>query len=86
MKEKIILAPAASETELLRSLAKSGVKSMGWYVMNGPQLAKAALMRSGAAVEETFLTSQEEPALLFSFLREIPYFKAASFADAEALS
>lgn len=86
MKERIILAPAASETELLRSLAKAGVNSMGWHVMNGPQLAKTALMRSGAAVEETFLTSQEEPALLFSFLREIPYFKAASFADAEALS
>lgn len=86
MKERIILAPAASETELLRSLAKAGVNSMGWHVMNGPQLAKTALMRSGIAVEETFLTGQEEPALLFSFLHEIPYFEAASFADAEALS
>ena len=86
MKERIILVPAASETELLRSLAKAGVNSMGWHVMNGPQLAKTALMRSGIAVEETFLTGQEEPALIVSFLREIPYFEAASFADAEALS
>ena len=86
MKERIILAPGISETEMLRTLAKSGVNTMGWHFMNAAQLAKTALMKSGISVEETFLTSKEEPALLFSLLNEIPYFEAASFADAEALS
>ena len=86
MKERIILAPGVSETEMLRTLAKSGVNTMGWRFMNAAQLAKTALMKSGITIEETFLTSKEEPALIFSFLNEIPYFEAASFADAEALS
>ncbi len=86
MNERIILAPGVSETEMLRTLAKSGVNTIGWRFMNAAQLAKTALMKSGVYIEETFLTSKEDPALIFSFLNEIPYFEAASFADAEALS
>ena len=64
MKERIILAPGISETEMLRTLAKSGVNTIGWRFMNAAQLAKTALMNSGISIEETFLTSKEEPALI----------------------
>lgn len=86
MKEKIILAPGANGSELLRSLAKFGVNTMGVRVMSGVELAKYALMKSGISITEEFLTRKEEPSVIFSFLNEIDYFKAASYADAESLS
>ena len=86
MKETIIMAPGAAEAELLRTLAKNGVNTLGMRIMNPAELADAALMRSGVSVSEDFLTKKEEPALIYSFLRTIPYFGAASFADAENLA
>lgn len=86
MKEKIILAPGADPAELQRTLARYGVGSLGLRVMGGSELARLALMRSGVCVTETFLPSSEIPALIYSFLREIPYFARASFSDAEDLA
>lgn len=86
MKEKILLAPGVNGTELLRTLAKNGKNTLGLRVMNGVQLAQEALVRSGIAVPQSFLTRREEPAVYDSFIREIPYFASASFADAQQLA
>lgn len=86
MKESIILAPGANGSELLRSLARFGVNTIGLRVMSSVELAKYALMKSGISVAEEFLTRKEEPSVIFSFLNEVEYFKSASFADAESLS
>jgi len=86
MRETIILATGANKSELLRMLARFGKNTMGLRVFSRVELAKYALMRSGITVTEEFLTSKEEPSVVFSFLNEIEYFKAASYADAESLS
>lgn len=86
MQEKIILAPGASPTELLRTLARFGVDTIGVRVVSPTELARIALMRSGICVSDAFLPSLEEPSLIFSFLKNIPYFASASYADAQALA
>ena len=86
MRETIILAPGASNSELLRSLARFGKNTLGLRVLSRVELAKYALMRSGISIKEEFLAAKEEPSVIYSFLNEVGYFKAASFADAENLS
>lgn len=86
MKETIILAPGASGSELLRTLAKFGRNTMGYRVFSRVELAKYALMKSGISITEEFLTAKEEASVIYSFLNEIDYFKAASFTDAESLA
>ena len=65
MKEKIILAPGANGTELLRSLAKFGVNTLGVRIMSSVELAKFALMKSGISITEEFLTRKEAPSVIF---------------------
>ena len=86
MKETIILAPGAGNSELLRTLAKFGKSTLGLRILSRVELAKYALMKKGISITEEFLTAKEEPSVIYSFLKEIDYFKAASFADAESLS
>ena len=86
MIETIILAPGAGSSELLRTLAKFGKNTLGLRVLSRVELAKYALMKNGISITEEFLTAKEEPSVIYSFLNEIDYFSAASFADAESLS
>ncbi|MBQ1908115.1 MAG: PD-(D/E)XK nuclease family protein [Firmicutes bacterium] len=86
MNERFILAPGASGTELLRSLARHGVNTMGLRVLGAPELARTALMRSGITITERFLTSREEPSVIYSFLDGIGYFSPPSFSVAQDLA
>ncbi len=86
MNERFILAPGASGTELLRSLARHGVNTMGLRVLGAPELARTALMRSGIPITERFLTSREEPSVIYSFLNGIDYFSPPSFSVAQDLA
>ncbi len=86
MKEKIILAPGARASELLRTLARFGVNTLGLRIVNGIELSKIALMKSGVSVTEKFLPAGDEAAVIYSFLNGIPYFDSASYADAENLA
>ena len=86
MKEKIILAPGCNGTELLRTIAKFGKNTIGYRVLGSLELSKLALMKSGLSMTGDYLTSREEPSVIFSFLKEISYFKSASYADAENLA
>lgn len=66
MREQVILAPGAGGTELMRTLARFGVNTLGLRVMSAPELAKTALTRAGVSLTEGFLTKREEPAVIFS--------------------
>lgn len=84
--EKIILAPGCNGSELLRSMAKFGANTFGYRVMSSIELSKTALIRSGINVTEDYLPGIDEAAIIDSFIREIDYFKNASFADSEQLA
>ncbi len=86
MKETYIFTPGASKSELLRSLARFGRNTLGYRVVSAAELARTALMKSGIAATEGFLPRKEEPAVIDCFLREIPYFASASYADSESLA
>jgi len=86
MKETILLAPGVNGSELLRTMAKHGTDTLGLRVCGAVELAKRALAQSGAAVTRQFFPKREEPTMIASFLREIPYFANASYADAEAIA
>ena len=86
MRERILLAPGASPSELLRTLAKSGINTIGLRIVSALELARIALMRSGMIINEVFLPSGEEPSLVFSLLADEPYFSASSYADAESMA
>ena len=86
MKEKIILTPGCNGTELLRSLAKEGINTIGLRIMGASELARTALMHSGVSVEEKFLPPKEEAPVVDSFVRKIDYFCAATYADSEQLA
>ena len=86
MREKIILAPSANGTELLRSLARHGKNTFCLRVMSSAELAEAALMRSGETVTEQYIRIVDEPSLIFSFVKEVDFFSSASFADAQNIA
>lgn len=86
MLEKIIIAPSANETELLRTLAANGVNTLGLRIMNGVKLAEYALMRSGIAVTEKYADSSVQSALVYNILNEIPHFASAAFSDAQNIA
>ena len=86
MRETFILAPGINGAELLRSLARYGRNTLGYRVCSPAELARTALMRNGVAVRDTFIPRKDEPSVVDSFLREIPYFENASYADAESVA
>ena len=86
MKETIIFAPGLNGTELLRSLARFGRNTFGYRICNAVDLSGIALMKSGIAVTERFLPRKDEAAVIDTFLRDIPYFTTASYADAESMA
>ena len=81
MTETILLAPGANESELRRAMARFGRPSLGLRIMNGPQLAAFALMRSGAAVTEKILSREEELTLTAEALQGIAWFGKAGLPD-----
>ncbi len=86
MRETVILAPGINGAELLRSLARYGRNTLGYRVCSPAELARTALMRNGVAVRDTFIPRKDEPSVVDSFLRQIPYFENASYADAESVA
>ena len=63
MREKIILAPGANGGELTKSLAMHGVNCFNLRIVSAGELARIAMMRSGVAIKEDFVSSREETAM-----------------------
>ena len=86
MTESILLVPGANGTELIRMLARFHKNSLGLRIMNAAQFARFALMHSGIVLEDSFLPQKQEPAVIDGFVREIPYFASAGYADSEKIA
>ena len=81
MHETILLAPGANESELRRAMARYGKPSLGLRIMNGPQLARHALMKAGTPVPEEILGPEEELALVSEALSGNGYFRQIGLSD-----
>ena len=88
MQEKIIFAPGARGTELLRSLARKGKAQIGTRIVGGIELAEIANTRSGILPSKRFLSFREQAGLTYSVLNglKLEYFSNISYADAENIA
>ena len=86
MKERIILAPGLNGAELIRSLALHGVNCIGMRICGAAELARLALMRSGIAITEDFVSAREEAAIVALAVAGEAYFGKASFSDIQEIS
>ena len=85
MKERIILT-SNNQTELLRTIAKYNENTLGLYAPNEREFAQFVLDRSGIYVDKKWISEAESAAVIYSFLRDIPYFEVASYRDALRIS
>lgn len=67
LKEKILYVPGVNGTELLRTMARHGMNTMGLRVMGSTELAEFALMKNGKAIDERILMPGEDAALVYSY-------------------
>ena len=82
MKEKIILAPNANSTELLRTLAKYNANEFLVRIFNANEFAKYALMKAGVINTEKFITNKQQAYIIGDFIKDSAYFKTKSLQDA----
>lgn len=82
MKERILLAPSANGTELLRTLAQHGIGTFGLRVMGLAEFADYVLMCSGKALDRELVTSGKTRAMIYEIMQEVQYYKNISFSDA----
>ncbi|MCR4601316.1 MAG: PD-(D/E)XK nuclease family protein [Clostridia bacterium] len=86
MKERIILAPGANGGELTKSLAMHGVNCFNLRVVGSGGLARIAVMRSGIAITEDFVSSREETALVAETVKGEEYFGKATYSDIQEIA
>ncbi|MCR5502744.1 MAG: PD-(D/E)XK nuclease family protein [Lachnospiraceae bacterium] len=81
MRERIITAPGANGAELIKSLAMHGVNCFNLRITGAGELARIALMRSGIAVTEDFVSAREETALMAEAVKGEAFFGKATYSD-----
>jgi predicted CopG family antitoxin len=86
MRERIILAPGAKQSEIKKSLALHGVNCINLKIMGSGELARYALMKSGISIEEDFLTSKEECAIIAKAVAGEEYFGKTSYSDIKQIA
>ena len=82
MKERILLAPFVSGTELMRTLARFGKPSFCLRIMGETELAETALMKCGKAADRGLVSSGKAESILYGIIKQVPYYANASFSDA----
>lgn len=81
MRERIILAPGINGNELIKSMALHGINTINLRICSAGELARIALMRSGIAVKEEFLSTREECAEVAKAIKDIAYFRKPTYSD-----
>ncbi|MCF0107388.1 MAG: PD-(D/E)XK nuclease family protein [Bacilli bacterium] len=81
IKERILYAPGANETELLRSLAKRGIKTLGLRIMGSKDLAVLALERNGIALDRNLVNDTLCGLMAYNLLKEEKYFETVQLKD-----
>ena len=82
MREKIILAPGLNGNELVLSLALHHIPTMNVRIVNGAELARLALMRSGIAATENYAGEKDALLAAAAAASGEPYFGKVTFSDA----
>ena len=86
MKEKIILAPGLNGNEFIRTLALHQIPTMNLRICNAAELAGIALMRSGIAVREKYISENDACALMAAAADHDPYFSRVTFSDIQQIT
>lgn len=86
MQEKIILAPGVKKQELLKSLALKGNRFINLKIMGAGELARTALMKSGVAISEDFVSSNEEYSFIAKAVADVKYFGRTTYADIKQIA
>lgn len=86
MKERIILAPGANGSELTKSLAMHGVNCFNLRILSSGELARIAMMRSGIAIKEAFISIREETALVAEAVKDEKYFGKTTYSDIQEIA
>lgn len=86
MREQIILAPGANGGELLKSLAMHGVNCFNLRILSSGELARIAMMRSGIAIKEEFISTREETALVAEAVKDEKYFGKTTYSDIQEIA
>ncbi len=86
MRERIILAPGANGGELIKSLAMHGANCFNLRIVSAGELARIAMMRSGMAITEDFLSTREETAIVAEAIKGEDYFGKATYSDIQEIA
>lgn len=86
MKERIIFAPGARGSELIKNLAIHGVNCINLKIMGAGELARYALMKSGIAIKEEFLSPREECTVIAKAIAGESYFGRTSYSDVKQIA
>ena len=86
MRERIILAPGANGSEMLKNLAGHGVNCFNLRIVSAGELARIAMMRSGIAITEDFISRREEIPLVAKAVKEEAYFGKTTYSDIQEIA
>ncbi len=86
MRERIILAPGANGSELIKSLAMHGVNCFNLRIAGSGELARMAMMRSGIAITEDFVSRREEAAIVAEAVKGDAYFTKPTYSDIKGIA
>ena len=80
--EKIIYSDTLNQTELLRTLAKRGIKTLGLRVMSSYDLALFILSKLGKSEKRRYLSNQEQDFIYYSLLKPNSFNDASNIRSA----
>jgi len=86
MREKLILAPGIKGSELIKNIALHGTNCINMKILSAGELARLALMKSGVAITQDFLSSKEECTLIAKAVAGESYFGKMTYSDIKELS
>lgn len=86
MREKIIFAPGARGSELIKNLAIHEVSCINLKIMGAGELARYALMKSGVSIKEDFLSAKEECTIIAKAISGESYFGRTTYSDIKQIA
>lgn len=86
MREKIIFAPGAGGTELIKNLAIHGVNCINQKIMGAGEFAEYVLMKSGVPVKEEFVSTKEEYTYIAKAVAGEDYFGKPRYSDIKQIA
>lgn len=86
MRERIILAPGAKESEIYKNLALHGINCINLKIINSVALARLALLKSAIPLDKEFVDSNEEYVLMAEAVAGEKYFGNATYSDIKQIA